>query len=288
MEEIAILLITNMSLLLGSTRHELPAWNRLKITSPILIYYDPSKETTVAADASSYGIGAVLLQSHNGKLMPIAYASRSLTDCKCHYAQIEKELLSLTWECEKFQRYLIGLPEIKLITDHKPLIPIINQKDLDDVPIRCQGMLMRLMQFNCLAEYLPGKSLNVPDALSRSPLPREAHDICEISEFVSYVPASDVMVHKFQQATARIRYCWGRLVTPSRGGQNTPATSLMNWNSCTASEHICPCHKACYYTTAVSWYLNPCSQRFSRKFTKHKCVSPSVGNVHNKRYGGRE
>ena len=175
---------------------------QLLITSPILAYYDPSRETTVAADASSYGIGAVLLQSHNCKLMPIAYSSRSLTDCERRYAQIEKEQLGLTRACEKFRRYLIGLPEIKLITDHKPLIPIINQKDLDDVPIRCQRMLMRLMQFNCLAEYLPGKSLTVPDALSRSPLPCEAHDICEISEFVSYVPASDVMVRKFQQATA--------------------------------------------------------------------------------------
>ena len=175
---------------------------QLLITSPILAYDDPSRETTVAADASSYGIGAVLLQSHNSKLMLIAYASRSLTDCERRYAQIEKEPLGLTWTCEKFRRYLIGLPEMKLITDHKPLIPITNQKDLDDVPIRCQRMLIRLMQFNCLAEYLPGKSLTVYEALSRSPLPCEAHDICEISEFVSYVPASDVMVRKFQQATA--------------------------------------------------------------------------------------
>ena len=175
---------------------------QLLITSPILTYYNPSKETTVAADASSYEIGAVLLQSHNGKLMPIAYASCSLTDCERLSAQIEKELLSLTWAFEKFRRYLIGLPKIKLITDHKPLIPIINQKDLDDVPIRCQRMLMRLMQFNCLTEYLPGKSLTMPDILTHSPLPCEAQDICEISEFVSYVPASDVMIRKFQQATA--------------------------------------------------------------------------------------
>ena len=159
----------------------------------------------MAADASSYGIGAVLLQSHNGKLMPIAYASHSLTDCERRYAQIEKELLSLTWACEKFRRYLIGLPEIKLITDHKPLIPIINQKDLDDVPIRCQRMLMRLMQFNCLTEYLPGKSLSVPDALSRSPLPCKAHDICEIQENPSRCPTHYLVAHYHARLTISVR-----------------------------------------------------------------------------------
>ena len=85
---------------------------QLLMTSPILTYYEPTKETTVAADASSYGIGAVLLQSHNGKLMPIAYASRSLTDCERRFVQIEKELLSLTWACEKF--HMSSLDYLKL------------------------------------------------------------------------------------------------------------------------------------------------------------------------------
>ena len=144
----------------------------------------------------------------------------------------------------KISHVLIGLPEIKLITDQ--LIPIINQKDLEDVPIRCQCMLMRLMQFNCLAEYLPGKSITVPDALSRSPLPYESHDICENSEFVSYVPASDVMVRKFQQATAEDTLLLRAIDYTVNGWPKCmPATSQMNWNSCTASEHICPCHKVC-------------------------------------------
>ena len=89
--------------------------------NPALELFDPNLETTVSADASSYGLGAVLLQKQaNGERRPVAYVSRSMTLTESRYAQIEKEALALTWACEQYLDHLIGL-QFNIETDHKPL-----------------------------------------------------------------------------------------------------------------------------------------------------------------------
>ena len=65
-------------------------------TSPgVLKYYDPKLPVELQVDACKSGLGAVLVQDGS----PIAYASRSLTETEWKYAQIEKELLAVTFGC---------------------------------------------------------------------------------------------------------------------------------------------------------------------------------------------
>jgi hypothetical protein len=139
-------------------------------STPTLVYFQTDREMIMSSDASSYGLGAVLYQIHDGEMKPVAYCSRTLTAAEQKYAQIEKECLGAVYACEKFDRYLVGLPHFRLQTDHKPLIPLINKRDLVETPVRCQRMLMRLMRYNLTAEFIPGKDLTVADALSRAPL----------------------------------------------------------------------------------------------------------------------
>eukprot|EP00731_Ephydatia_muelleri_P002671 Em0001g2671a len=91
----------------------------------VLALYNPESKTKLSADASSYGLGAVLLQEHDHEWKPVVYASRSLTETESRYAQIEKEALSITWGCEKFSDYILG-KNILIETDHKPLVPLLS------------------------------------------------------------------------------------------------------------------------------------------------------------------
>ena len=54
---------------------------RLVTTAPVLAYYNPKKELVIQCDASSKGLGAVLLQEEK----PLSYASRALSTTECEY-----------------------------------------------------------------------------------------------------------------------------------------------------------------------------------------------------------
>ena len=70
----------------------------------------------MSTDASSFELGAVLLQFKERAWIPVAYASHSMMETERRYAQIEKEALRVTWACEKFSHYLLGQEfEIKTV-----------------------------------------------------------------------------------------------------------------------------------------------------------------------------
>ena len=65
--------------------------------------------------------------------------------------------------------YIIGLRVI-IETDHKPLVPLLGSKHLDDLPLRILRFRLRLARFDYTIQHVPGKLLVTGDALSRVPL----------------------------------------------------------------------------------------------------------------------
>ena len=85
------------------------AWKELKelvSSEPVLKFCDPNKPIKISTDANRSGLGAVLLQLHGENWLPVAYASRSVTDCESRYATIELETLGMTFSCERFHQYI--------------------------------------------------------------------------------------------------------------------------------------------------------------------------------------
>eukprot|EP00731_Ephydatia_muelleri_P027309 Em0019g182a len=83
---------------MDSVEDQEESFKTAKLTKPtILFLYDPGAETKLSSDASSYGLGTVLLQAHHGEWKLVVYASRSLTKTERQYAQIEKEALAIIW-----------------------------------------------------------------------------------------------------------------------------------------------------------------------------------------------
>ena len=132
----------------------------------MLALYDARNHAILSADTSSYSQDAVLRQTQPvGSLRLIAYVSRALTEIEQRYAQIEKEALTVTWACERFQGYLLG-KKLKAEMDHKPLVPLLSTKPLDSVPVVVQPFRLCLMRYNFTISHVLGKELNTADMMS--------------------------------------------------------------------------------------------------------------------------
>jgi transposase InsO family protein len=173
---------------------EFECLKRIISSTPTLTSFDITKETILSADASAYGLGAAILQKHDGVWKPVAYASRSLTATEQRYAQIEKEALAICWGCEKFDYFLAGR-DFVVETDHKPLLPILGCKELAKLPLRIQRFRLKMMAYSYSIQYTPGIKLVLADALSRAPwtgtsTPKRAESTL-VLELLDSLPVSD-------------------------------------------------------------------------------------------------
>ena len=145
------------------------------VSAPVLAYADFTLPFILEVDASYGGLGAVLSQEQDGKVRPIAYASRGLRPTERNmrnYSSMKLEFLALKWAVtEKFREYLLG-HKCVVFTDNNPLSHLSSAK----LGATEQRWAAQLACFDFELKYRSGRLNKNADALSRQH-PPETPDI---------------------------------------------------------------------------------------------------------------
>lgn len=136
------------------------------ISAPVLAYADFTRPFILEVDASHSGLGAVLSQEQDGRVRPVAYASRGLRPTERNmnnYSSMKLEFLVLKWALtEKFREYLLG-NKCLVYTDNNLLSHLMTAK----LGATEQRWAAQLASFDFELKYRSGKSNSNADALSR-------------------------------------------------------------------------------------------------------------------------
>ena len=83
---------------------------------------------------------------------------------------VELELLAIARALQKARPFLEGI-QFDIMTDHKPLIPIMNDYALSEIENKfLQRLKMKMSGFQFTAHWISGKDNIEADALSRAPV----------------------------------------------------------------------------------------------------------------------
>ena len=94
--------------------------------------------------------------------------SRFTHDAETRYSPTEGELLAINYALHKTKYFTLGCPLLYVGTDHKPLVGLMENSDLDaiDNP-RLIKLKEKTFSWNFRIVYIPGKLIGGSDALSR-------------------------------------------------------------------------------------------------------------------------
>jgi hypothetical protein len=147
---------------------------KLLTTSPVLTQPDITKPFDVYCDASSTGLGGVLMQE--GQV--ISYSSLQLRRHEEHYPTNDLELAAVVMALRMWHHYLFR-NVVHIYKDHKSLKCIFRQLDLD---MRQRRWLELIKDYKLEVYYHSGKANVIADTLSHKAHCKYLPVVCLIGE----------------------------------------------------------------------------------------------------------
>ena len=135
-------------------------------SAPVLILPDPSKPFVLNCDSCKFAIGATLQQDHGNGLQLVAYRSKKLSPAERNYDVREREFMAILDACSHWRHYLHSDEPFILKSDHSSLVHYMTMPNLTG---RMARWVLKMQDFHCKLEYIPGPQNVVADALSRRP-----------------------------------------------------------------------------------------------------------------------
>lgn len=192
----------------GKEEKAFEASKELILSTNLLVHFDPSLPILLACDASSYGVGAVLAhRMPDGTERPVGFASRTLNPAEKNYAQIEREGLACVFGIKRFRTYLFG-HSFELITDHKPLLALLNQHKAtsEQASARIRRWALFMSSYEYQIQFRKTEQHGNADALSRLPLPKQPAKVPVAEELVllvQHLDDSPVTARQVESATRK-------------------------------------------------------------------------------------
>ena len=89
---------------------------------------------------------------------------------------MEGECLAAAWALEKTKYFTLGAPDLFLAVDHKPLLKILGDKELQDIDNpRLQNLKEKTLRYRFKCVHVPGKEHKGADFTSRNPTGASDH-----------------------------------------------------------------------------------------------------------------